>query len=131
MKAGTLVGFHTDDYITDSRLFLRSAGLAIRAGMSREDALKAMTINNAKILDMDKRVGSLEAGKDADFIVLSGDPFSVYTHVMQSYIEGKKVFDLTNPEDHLYAVGGYGAGKDQDAHIACFEDEDAHQGGRD
>ena len=38
-KAGVLVGFHTDDCITDSRLFLRSAGLAVRAGMSRDKAL--------------------------------------------------------------------------------------------
>ncbi len=69
-KAGVLTGFHTDDGITDSRLFLRSAGLAVRGGMSREKALYALTLANAKILDLDSRVGSLEPGKDADFIVL-------------------------------------------------------------
>ena len=92
-KAGVLVGFHTDDWITDSRIFLRSAGLAVRAGMSREKALYAMTMAGAKMLDLDSRIGSLEAGKDADFIVLSGDPLSVYTHVEQTWVEGKKVFD--------------------------------------
>ncbi len=52
-KAGALVGFHTDDSITDSRWFLRSAGLAVRAGMSREKALYGMTMANAIMLDAD------------------------------------------------------------------------------
>ena len=49
-KAGVNVGFHTDDYITDSRLFLRSAGMAVRAGMSRDKALYAMTMAGARML---------------------------------------------------------------------------------
>jgi imidazolonepropionase-like amidohydrolase len=128
-KSGALVGFHTDDYITDSRLFLRSAGLAVRAGMSRDKALYGMTMAGAKMLDMDKRIGSLETGKDADFIVLSGDPLSVYTHVLQTWIEGKKVFDRADAKDHLIAVGGAGAGNDRQAHIDCFHD-DLSEGGQ-
>lgn len=120
-KAGALTGFHTDDGITDSRWFLRSAGLAVRAGMSREKALYGMTMANAIMLGLDSRVGSLEAGKDADFIVLSGDPLSVYTHVLQTWVEGKKVFDRSDPKDHLIAVGGYGAGADGDVHLDCFD----------
>ncbi|MCY7346563.1 MAG: amidohydrolase family protein [Pyrinomonadaceae bacterium] len=122
-KAGALVGFHTDDYITDSRLFLRSAGLAVRAGMSREKALYGMTMANAMMLDLQTRVGSLETGKDADFIVLSGDPLSVYTHVLQTYVEGKKVFDRTDPKDYLTQTGGFGAGSDREIHIDCFKDD--------
>lgn len=106
-KAGALVGFHTDDGITDSRLFLRMAALAVRAGMSRAKALEGMTIAGAKMLDLGDRVGSLTPGKDADFLVLSGDPFSVYTHVEQTWVEGNKMFDRANPEDHEMAVGGY------------------------
>ncbi len=120
-KAGVLVGFHTDDSITDSRWFLRTAGLAVRAGMPREKALYGMTMANAIILDLQDRVGSLEAGKDADFIVLSGDPLSVYTHVMQTWIEGKKVFDRNDPKDHLIAVGGVGAGNDGEVEVDCFD----------
>jgi imidazolonepropionase-like amidohydrolase len=116
-RAGVLVGFHTDDYITDSRFFLRSAGLAVRTGMSREKALYGMTMAGARILNLQDRVGSLEPGKDADFLILSGDPLSVYSKVLQTYVEGQKVFDRNNPADRLYAVGGYGASKDQISHV--------------
>jgi len=121
-RAGALVGFHTDDSITDSRWFLRSAGLAVRAGMSREKALYGMTMAGAIMLDLDKRVGSLDAGKDADLIILSGDPLSVYTHILETWVEGKKVFDRSNPNDHLIAVGGKGADDDSGSHdIHCFD----------
>ncbi|HEX6178840.1 MAG TPA: amidohydrolase family protein, partial [Thermoanaerobaculia bacterium] len=123
--AGALVGFHTDDGITDSRLFLRSAAFAVRAGMPRDKALEAMTIANAKMLDLDSRIGSLAPGKDADFIVLSGDPLSVYTHVLETWVEGKRVFDRSDPKDRLYAVGGYGAGRDQVMHLDCMGEGDA------
>lgn len=118
--AGAEFGFHTDDPITDSRIFLRSAALAVRAGMSREKALEAMTLAGARMLELDDRVGSLEAGKDADFVVLSGDPLSMYTRVLQTWVEGEKVFDLEDPQDRLYAEGGYGAGKDQPESVDIY-----------
>jgi imidazolonepropionase-like amidohydrolase len=120
-KAGALVGFHTDDQITDSRWFLRSAGMAVRVGMSREKALYGMTMANAIMLDLDKRVGSLENGKDADFVILSGDPLSVYTHVLQTWVEGKKVFDRSDPKDYLIQVGGYGSDHDRSGHVDCYD----------
>ncbi|HEX8745617.1 MAG TPA: amidohydrolase family protein [Pyrinomonadaceae bacterium] len=122
-RAGVLVGFHTDDYITDSRLFLRSAGMAVRAGMARDKALYAMTMANAMILDVQDRVGSLQAGKDADFIILSGDPLSVYTQVQETYVEGARVFDRNDPKDRLYATGGYGAGRGEVFDLDCFDGE--------
>ncbi len=82
-----------------------------------------MTMANAKMLDLEKRVGSLETGKDADFIVLSGDPLSVYTHVLQTLVEGKKVFDRTDPKDYLIAVGGAGATNDKHIQSDCFDDD--------
>ncbi|HET9530997.1 MAG TPA: amidohydrolase family protein, partial [Blastocatellia bacterium] len=121
-RAGVVVGFNTDDYITDSRLFLRIAGLAVRGGLSREKALFGLTMAGAIMLDLQNRTGSLEAGKDADFIVLSGDPLSVYTHVLETYVEGVRVFDRNDPKDRLYAVGGYGAGVGQTLHF--HEEED-------
>jgi imidazolonepropionase-like amidohydrolase len=124
-KAGVLTAFHTDDYITDSRLLLRSAGLGVRAGMSREKALSAVTLAGARMLQLDTRIGSLERGKDADFVILSGDPLSVYTRVEQTWVEGRKVFDLENPADRLIAVGGYGATRGEVLHA----DDDDHDGG--
>ena len=120
-KAGAEFGFHTDDGIVDSRFLLRMAAIGVRAGLPREKALYALTMAGAKMLDLDKRVGSLEAGKDADFIVLSGDPLSVYTHVLQTYVEGKKVFDRSNPRDYLIATGGFGASDDKLMDIDCFD----------
>jgi imidazolonepropionase-like amidohydrolase len=112
-KAGALAGFHTDDGITDSRLFLRMAALAVRAGMSPEKALYGLTMAGALMLDLDKRVGSLAPGKDADFVILSGDPLSVYTKVLETWVEGAKVFDRTDATDRLYAEGGYGSERDR------------------
>lgn len=111
-KAGVDVAYHTDDYITDSRLFLRSAALGIRAGLSRQKALESVTIAGARMLGLENRVGSLEVGKDADLIILSGDPFSVYTHIEQTWIDGKIVFDRSKEEHYNYAIGGYKAYKD-------------------
>lgn len=119
-KAGAAVGLHTDDSVTDSRHFLRSAGLAVRAGMSRQGALRAVTLANAQMLGLESRIGSLEPGKDADFIILSGDPLSVYTRVEETWIEGRKVFDLTDPKDRLYALGGAGAGDPRRVQLCCF-----------
>ena len=106
-KAGVLTAIHTDDGITDSRFLIRSAALSVKEGMSRDEAIKALTINGAKMLDLSSRVGSLEKGKDADFVILSGDPFSVYTQVLQTWVEGVKRFDLSNPADKAFAVGGF------------------------
>jgi imidazolonepropionase-like amidohydrolase len=104
--AGALVALHTDDPITDSRLFLRMAGIAVRGGMSEEGALAALTLNPAKMMELDDRVGSIEPGKDADLVVLSGPPLSTWTQVEQTWIEGEKVFDRARPADHALAVGG-------------------------
>jgi imidazolonepropionase-like amidohydrolase len=111
-RAGVLVGFHTDDGVTDSRWFLRSAAIGVRAGMDRQKALEAVTIANAKLLQLDARVGSIKPGKDADLIILSGDPLSVYSHIEQTWVEGRKVFDRSNEKDRLFATGGPGAAYD-------------------
>ncbi len=107
-KAGVLVAINTDDYITESRFMLRTGSLAVRGGMSADGALRALTINPAKMLHLDGRLGSLEPGKDADFVVLSGAPFSVYTQVLETYIDGQKVYDRS--QDATYQSGGFALG---------------------
>jgi imidazolonepropionase-like amidohydrolase len=120
-KAGVPCAFHTDDPVTDSRLFLRTAALGVRAGMSRPKALEALTLAGAKMLGLEQRIGTLEPGKDADLVVLSGDPLSLRTKVLQTWVEGRKVFDRDDPEDRLFAVGGYGSSRDQRAHGCCID----------
>jgi imidazolonepropionase-like amidohydrolase len=106
-KAGVKVAINTDDFITESRFFLRTGSIAVRGGMSEDAALRALTINPAQMLHLEDRVGSLEVGKDADFAVLSGPPFSIYTQVLETYIEGARVFDRAQKKDWAYQAGGF------------------------
>src|SRR4029077_19523397 len=112
-KAGVKVAINTDDFVTESRFFLRTGAIAVRGGLSEENALKALTLHGAQMLHLDERIGSLEKGKDADFVVLSGAPFSVYTQVLETYIEGEKMFDRNVHEDWTYQAGGFGLAKNQ------------------
>jgi imidazolonepropionase-like amidohydrolase len=125
--AGVKVAFHTDDWITDSRLFMRSAALAVRAGMNRDKAIAGLTLAGAEMLGLGHRIGSLTVGKDADIAILSGDPLSVYSRVLETWVEGQKAFDLSKSEDQLFAEGGVNAGSDLDPFLCCFAP--AWQGG--
>jgi hypothetical protein len=82
------------------------------------------------MIGLDKRIGSLVAGKDADFAILEGDPLSVYCKTQQTWVDGVKVFDRSDPQDLLYAVGGFGAGNDQAPYMCCFDDDALLGGGR-
>ncbi|MDZ7790433.1 MAG: amidohydrolase family protein [Xanthomonadales bacterium] len=113
-RAGAKVALHTDDWVTDSRYFLRMAAMAVRAGMSREAALESLTIRGAEMLDLADRTGTLTPGKDADFVILSGDPLSVYTRVLETWVEGERRFDLDDEDDRLVAEGGFNALSDDD-----------------
>src|SRR5438067_7702998 len=106
-KAGVKVAINTDDFITESRFFLRTGAIAVRGGMSEEAALRALTLHPAQMLHLDHRLGSLEPGKDADFVVLSGPPFSVYTQVLETYIDGVRVYDRAQKTDWVYQAGGF------------------------
>lgn len=68
-----------------------SAGFAVGEGMDYEEALRAITINPAKICKLDDRVGSLETGKDADILVFDGDPLAVANKPKMVFVDGKQV----------------------------------------
>lgn len=68
-----------------------SAGLAVRGGLDRDEALKAITIYPAQITGIADRVGSIEPGKDADIIIFSGDPLSVSDTPDTVIINGKVI----------------------------------------
>jgi imidazolonepropionase-like amidohydrolase len=106
-KAGVKVIINTDDPVTESRFLLRTAAIAVRGGLPDDVALKALTLHPAQAMRIDHRVGSLEVGKDADFVVLSGEPFSVYTRVLETWIDGRRVFELANETDRRHQQGGF------------------------
>ena len=89
-KAGVKVALQTDS-LTPMSYFPLLPMNVIKEGMSREDALKCVTINPAEMLKIDDKVGSLEPGKDADIVIWSGDPFEFYSKVEQVFINGKNI----------------------------------------
>ncbi|MHA2426533.1 MAG: amidohydrolase [Candidatus Hermodarchaeia archaeon] len=89
-KAGVKVALQTDS-LTPMYHFPLLPMYCIKEGMSREDALKCVTINPAEILNLQDRVGSFEPGKDADIMVWSGHPFDFYSEVTEAYINGRKI----------------------------------------
>lgn len=91
-KAGIPVAIMTDHPCVPVQHLLLCAAIAVREGMSEEDALKAVTINAARAAGVDDRVGSLEAGKDADIVIFSGHPFDYKTRVDMTIINGKIVY---------------------------------------
>ena len=92
---GALEGCDVADWL--SGLLTELQGLvgqtANTGGLSEEEALKFVTLNPAKQLRIDNRVGSLEKGKDADFVLWSGSPLSTYARCEQTWIDGRKYFD--------------------------------------
>lgn len=91
--AGVLVSYNSDSNEMARRMNLEAAKAVKYGGMSEIDALKFVTINPAKQLRIDNRVGSLEVGKDGDFVIWSGHPLSTYSLCEQTWIDGRKYFD--------------------------------------
>lgn len=93
--AGVKVALQTDS-LTPMKYFPLLPMHAIKHGMSREDALRCVTLNPAEILGIEKLAGSLEVGKDADIVIWSGDPFDFYSKVTQVFINGREIPLSTN-----------------------------------
>ena len=92
-KAGCHVSIITDAPVIPQQYLPLCAGLAVKAGMDPFEALKAITINPAEHALVADRVGSLEAGKDADIVITDGSPFEVNTTVKAVFIDGNKVHE--------------------------------------
>jgi len=90
---GVLVSYNSDNSQLASRLNWEAAK-AIKFGLSEEEALKFVTINPAKQLGIADKVGSLEVGKDADLAIWNGNPLSTYTKCIQTWVDGRKYFDI-------------------------------------
>ena len=80
-------------YVPKTRVVLYEAAIAAANGLGMERALETITINAARIIGQDKRIGSLEAGKDADLVLFDGDPFEYTTKVCAVFINGELVHE--------------------------------------
>ncbi|MCP9291151.1 amidohydrolase family protein [Gracilimonas sediminicola] len=92
-EAGIPIAFQSgyEGYVPKTRVVLFEAGVAAANGLGMENALKVLTIDAAELLGIDNRVGSLEAGKDADVVMFDGDPLEYITNVTGVIIDGVKV----------------------------------------
>jgi imidazolonepropionase-like amidohydrolase len=93
MDAGVSVALSAQDLREEDGL-ARQAMYAVRAGVSPEEAIKAVTLTPAKMLGIDKEVGSIEAGKRADLVVWSGEPLDATSRPLVVLVGGRSVMDL-------------------------------------
>jgi imidazolonepropionase-like amidohydrolase len=100
-QRGVNVSFNSDSSDHARRLNLEAAKALKYGGTPPEEALNFVTRNPARQLGIDDRVGSLEPGKDADFVVWSGDPLDSRSVCLQTWIEGKKYFDRAMEHDRV------------------------------
>ena len=89
-KAGILFSIITDSPVIPQQYLSLSAALAAKAGLPEYEAIKAITINPAKILGLDNRVGSIKVGKDADFVVCTKNILDTQNEIKSVYVDGKK-----------------------------------------
>ena len=92
-NAGVITAINSDDAEMGRRLNQEAAKAVKYGGSSEEDAWKMVTLNPAKLLHLDDRMGSLKIGKDADIVLWTDNPLSVYAKVIQTYVDGKLMFD--------------------------------------
>jgi N-acetylglucosamine-6-phosphate deacetylase len=96
---GVVVSYNSDSSELARRMNTEAAKAVKWGNVPPEEALKFVTLNAAKQLFIDHRVGSLEIGKDADFVIWSGSPLSTYSVCEQTWIEGRKYFDSQDDQE--------------------------------
>ena len=89
-KAGILFSIITDSPVVPQQYLSLSAALAAKAGLPEYEAIKAITINPAKILGLDNRLGSIKEGKDADFVICTKNILDTTNEIKAVYVDGKK-----------------------------------------
>ena len=103
-EQGVTVAFNSDDAEMARRLNQEAAKAVKYGQVSEEDAWKFVTLNPAKLLHIDDRVGSIKTGKDADIVVWSDHPMSIYAKAEQTFIDGIRFFDRNEDEKKQLAV---------------------------
>ena len=100
LKMGVNTSINSDDAEMGRRLNQEAAKLVKYGGISQEEAWKTVTLNPAKMLHIDQYVGSLRKNKDADIVIWSDNPLSMYAIVEQTYVDGRCYFSLDKDEKH-------------------------------
>jgi imidazolonepropionase-like amidohydrolase len=103
-NAGVTVAINSDDREMSRRLNQEAAKTVKYGGLSELEAWKMVTINPAKLLHIDNRVGSIKVGKDADVVLWSDHPLSIYAKAEKTIIEGKIYFDIKDDERKRAAI---------------------------
>ena len=103
-NAGVTVALNSDSSELSRRLNLEAAKAVKYGGVSEEEAWKFVTLNPAKLLHLDDKVGSLKIGKHADIVIWSGHPMSLYTKVEQTYIDGSLYFDQEQHKNKIEEI---------------------------
>jgi imidazolonepropionase-like amidohydrolase len=103
-EVGVLTGFNSDDAEMARRLNQEAAKAVTYGMMSQEDALKLVTLNPAKMLHIENRVGSLKAGKDADLVLWSANPLSIYAVAEKTYVDGIPYWDYSKDAEQQKAL---------------------------
>jgi imidazolonepropionase-like amidohydrolase len=91
-RAGVTIAITTDHPVVPINFLVHQATLAVKEGLDRDTALRALTVNPAKILGIEDRLGSLTVGKDADLCIWSGDPLDVMQRVERAFIDGREIY---------------------------------------
>jgi len=103
-QVGVNVAINSDDAEMARRLNQEAAKSVLYTGMSEEDALKMVTLNPAKMLRVDQRVGSIKTGKDADIVLWNGHPLSVYSKADMTLVDGIAYFEASREADRLKRI---------------------------
>ena len=99
--AGVTIAITTDHPVVPINFLVHQAALAVKDGLDRDTALRALTINPARIAGIDDRLGSIEPGKDADLVLWSGDPLDVLSRAERALIDGSEVYSYSGGEAHF------------------------------
>src|SRR5216683_5282945 len=97
-KAGVTIAITTDHPVVPVSFLAHQAALAVKDGLDRETALRALTINPARIAGIEDRLGSIEPGKDADLVIWSGDPLDVLSRAVRVFIDGREIYSYSGGE---------------------------------
>jgi imidazolonepropionase-like amidohydrolase len=90
--AGVTISITTDHPVVPIHFLIFQATLAVKEGLDPVTALRAVTINPARIIGVDDRLGSLGPGKDADVVIWSGDPLDVMSRAERAFIDGREIY---------------------------------------